>query len=394
MKTILWFIATALTITGIIISIKFVQYLSIEYTYGKTPILMAESGQVGDFIGGVVGTIFSLAGFILLLITLNTQSKSSYIEQLEIKVFELIKLHRDNVSEITIKRKLRDKNELVDIEFLNRRAFKLIISDFISCRNELRQFMNKFNVDEIYESEYLSETIKTLNVKKDHIRILSFARINISYCIVYYGVSREGYIILQNLFKGKYKKEFIESLLKYIRMKPIESSPQWEKWKKIKEVKINERIEIIEKIAILRKRDLNTNSDYQYFYDNSYIKYYGGQQHRLGHYFRHLYQSINYINSQKYLSQKEKYFYVKTFRAQLSTYEQELLFINSLSMLGMAWELKPIFNKNYFEFINKKRAKNLQLITNYNLIKNVPGNHLFGINFQDYYPNIKYESAV
>jgi hypothetical protein len=395
MKTFLWILALVLTVAGVIISFKFFQTLSFEYTYGKSPVLVAESGQVGDFIGGVVGTIFSLAGFILLLITLNVQTRSSYIEQFESKVFELIKLHRDNVGEINITRRLRDKNEIVEIEFSNRRAFKLIISDFISCRNELRQFMHKFAVDDIYESKYLEETINILNIEKDHIRILSTARTNIAYCIIFYGVGREGFTILQKLFRDKYKKPFTDGLLNYIRMKPIESSEHWLGWKKLKTIKkVSDRLNMINQIITLRSKSPESQATNEYFYDSAYIKYYGGQQHRLGHYFRHLFQSITYINSQKKLTRKEKYAYIKMFRAQLSTYEQELLFINSLSILGMAWELKPKFKKNYFELINDIRFKNRKLITNYNLIKNVPGDHIFGINYSDYYPEVKYETLI
>ncbi|CAI8721926.1 putative phage abortive infection protein [Chryseobacterium sp. IT-36CA2] len=393
MKAILWIIAIFLTISGLIISFVFFKSLYLEYTFGENPILLPETGQVGDFIGGVVGTIFSLAGFIILLMTFNSQTKSTYLEQLESKVFELIKLHRDNVSEINIKRKIIDNNgEITEIEFPNRRAFKVMVSDFISCRNELNPFMNLYSTDEIYESDYLAETISILGVDKEHIRIKSYARINLSYCIIFYGVSGEGCIILKNLFKKKFKNEFIEELLLYITMKPIESSKQWGKWKKLKELKIVERITEIKKIIEFRKLDPSESIAYEYFYDNAYIKFYGGHQHRLGHYYRHLYQSIKYINSQKKLNFEEKYFYVKTFRAQLSTYEQELLFLNSLSFLGLTWELKPKYKKSGITFININREKSLKLITNYNLIKNVPGSHLFGINFKDYYPKVKYEN--
>lgn len=52
---------------------------------------------------------------------------------------------------------------------------------------------------------------------------------------------------------------------------------------------------------------------------------------------------------------EEKYQYVKTMRAQLSTHEQALLLLNSLTPLGYVW-----WNKN--------------LITNYRLVQNIPRN--------------------
>src|SRR5687767_8545834 len=61
---------------------------------------MASSGQFGDFIGGVVGSIFSLAGVILLYITLRAQRENFHRERLESNFFEMIRFHRANVDEI------------------------------------------------------------------------------------------------------------------------------------------------------------------------------------------------------------------------------------------------------------------------------------------------------
>ena len=72
------------------------------------------------------------------------------------------------------------------------------------------------------------------------------------------------------------------------------------------------------------------------------------------------------------------------YRAQLSTYEQALLFINSISTIGMKWEFTP----------EKQSDPTIRtnLITTYNLIKNLPGEHLFGIKYKTYYKNVEYES--
>jgi len=399
MRKLFWLISLLLIIIGIIILWIFFNNLSAVYTYsGDGKIILDKTGQVGDFIGGVVGTIFSLAGFVALLLTLYNQSDTSYKEQFEGKFFELIKIHRDNVNEINIRRKLRDKKEILDFEFSGRKAFKTIVSDFVICRNDLRPYFRKHTIADVYEEGYLKKTIEILGVDPNHKRILSFARVNIAYCITFYGVGSEGYQILIQLFRKKYKKEFIEGLLAYMKMKPIESSKYWKKWKKLKKIEdIDSRLTLIDKIYSIRKnrKSLNTIFSEQeielYYYGKKYIKFYGGHQHRIGHYFRHLFQTVKYVNSQTKLSESEKYFYVKTLRAQLSTYEQALLFVNSLSIMGMPWELEPEYKKNYFDYIDKKRKENAQLITKYNLIKNLPGNQIIGINYKDYYPNVNYE---
>jgi hypothetical protein len=50
--------------------------------------------------------------------------------------------------------------------------------------------------------------------------------------------------------------------------------------------------------------------------------------------------------------------------------------------LGMKWEINPDVYKGY------SKGK---LITTYNIIKNLPGNHIYKIYFKEYYPNVNYE---
>jgi hypothetical protein len=106
-----------------------------------------------------------------------------------------------------------------------------------------------------------------------------------------------------------------------------------------------------------------------------------GHQSRLGHYFRQLFQLVKYIDDQPegLLSYSEKYQYIKTLRAQLSTQEQVLLFFNSLSDLGKPWEKEIGLEEN-------KR-----LITKYNLIKNIPRGYTAGINIKTYYDKLHFE---
>jgi hypothetical protein len=118
-------------------------------------------------------------------------------------------------------------------------------------------------------------------------------------------------------------------------------------------------------------------------------KYYGGHQHRLEHYFRHLFQTFKYLDSSKNLSDDEKMTYAKMARAQLSTYEQYLLFVNSISSIGMTWEFVSDRDKCFLGII----PDSIPLITRYGLIKNLPGDDFSDLKFSDYYPQLKYESV-
>ena len=68
-------LSIAILSVGVIIEIKFIDILqSCGFVLADTEISMPETGNIGDFIGGVVGTLFSLASIILLLLTLRDQN--------------------------------------------------------------------------------------------------------------------------------------------------------------------------------------------------------------------------------------------------------------------------------------------------------------------------------
>ena len=104
---------------------------------------------------------------------------------------------------------------------------------------------------------------------------------------------------------------------------------------------------------------------------NPGVVYFGGHQVRLGHYFRHMFLTVKFVDSTKFLSQKNKYKYVKILRTQLSQYELGIFLINSLS-IGKKWEERGF-------------------ITKYKLVKNLPSNFIKGVNPKTYYNGFRYE---
>ncbi len=83
----------------------------------------------------------------------------------------------------------------------------------------------------------------------------------------------------------------------------------------------------------------------------------------LGHYFRHLFNMVNYIDTNNFTDNYEKKaFFVKLIRSQLSDYEQILLYYNSLSTLGANWN-KPL---------RRNKIDEMNLICKYKILKNCP----------------------
>jgi hypothetical protein len=70
---------------GITILIVFIIKLSSEYTVSSSPILLDKTGQVGDFIGGLIGTLWALTGVLLFYSSLRLQRKELSLQRKELK---------------------------------------------------------------------------------------------------------------------------------------------------------------------------------------------------------------------------------------------------------------------------------------------------------------------
>lgn len=100
----------------------------------------------------------------------------------------------------------------------------------------------------------------------------------------------------------------------------------------------------------------------------------------LGHYFRHIFQTIKFIDEfdDNLLNIQSKYSYAKNLRAQLSNYEQILLYFNTISPFGTPWlEIK---NDDILS----------SYLIKYKMIKNIPLPLItFGIR-----PEAKFEKEI
>lgn len=96
---------------------------------------------------------------------------------------------------------------------------------------------------------------------------------------------------------------------------------------------------------------------YHSFLSGSYLRLTGkAKSEYLGHYFRHLFQTVEYIDSQDdelFDEKRWKHKFINLLRSQMSDYEQLLLYYNAQSSLGSIWD------ENHF-------------IEKYHLIENIP----------------------
>jgi len=99
---------------------------------------------------------------------------------------------------------------------------------------------------------------------------------------------------------------------------------------------------------------------------NDSIVFYGGHQSKLGNYFRHLFHTVRFVDESTCLNDSEKKSFIKILKAQLSNYEQALLFYNSMCPLGNKW-------------------REVGYILKYKMINNLPPNFLGSVDFSQFY---------
>lgn len=283
----------------------------------------------GSFISGVVGTIISLVGVLLLISNLQEQ-KRNFIDQqnknnestekqiIETRFFEFLKIIRENTDNLYTK------------GYVGRRAMVEINKEF----------------NKLFEDISIEYTIEKSNKSEKEWRE---DLINITYLVLFFGVDENQIIFL---------KQLINSILPKSYQKEFENN-------------------VLYPLAYKHKQTKNSNLHLTKE-KRSYLKN-DGHQNVLGHYFRHIFQTVTYIDSRTLLNYEEKYEYIKTLRAQLSTIEQLVFFYNSISILGLPWEKK----ENIID--NKK------LITKYNLVKNLTFNLIDNMTVKDFYTKVNYE---
>lgn len=372
-------------------------------------------GQIGDVFGGTLGPFIAAIAAILTFAAFwvqyeankfqreqfNEQAKNFAIERFEGRFFDLIKIHRENVFEMQLNLsviKNKEANLKEELHVIGPEVIKLVSKQILECKEEITPYFSRKNLNQFYKKEYLDKLNDEPTISKRKINLRHLAINDIAWCVTFFGMDFNGLYIVHKNLEQKYKPSFFEPILNYLSLKPLEDSENWFGWRKLKRSKNNKRKLIISDM-ILRKRrsktfdspftDINLNS---FYFSDDHQRYYCGFQLQLGHYFRHLYQTVNFVNEQDYLDYKAKYGYVKTLRAQLSTLEQVIFYYNSLSSLGNIWEL---FASKRFDrsskLLSENEILNCQLITKYNLIKNMPDGQLFRQEFAAFYPEVDFE---
>lgn len=257
--------------------------------------LMKDSDFIGNTINGVlapfIGSLAVATTFLAFYVQYQAnqnQRKDIQRERFETNLFELIKIHRDNVQNLN----------LYDI-YLKKDVFIIIFEEIKYAYCLLEKIARNYDVE-------LSTEVK----------------LKMTYHYVFHGLSQ-----LANPFK-KNDTIFHE---KEIELKFINS--------------LREKTNGIEMFNI-QPEFLTDNYENRFSIQITTLPF-RGYIDEVSLYYRHLFQTIKYIITSKVINWHEKYFYIKILRSQLTNYEQIVLFLNACWINdGIWWEDKDELDKN------------------------------------------------
>ncbi|WP_053058405.1 putative phage abortive infection protein [Pedobacter sp. BMA] len=277
--------------------------------------------------------------------------------------------------------------------YKGKETFEYIFEQVENCISIIEPFFKILTVDEIYTPDYLIKSERIVE-QRQSVNLKKLAICDIAYAIVFYGASYKDRSPILRLYKDDYNQILMRYIIYLVSKKPHTLDDSFSIWEKFYAINKKELVascvhDIRHKIDRLNSfRVIGYVKDSLGFYESiADTRYFDGHHYQLGHYFRHLFQTVKYIDERKILSYREKYEYAKTLRAQLSTAEQYVFFFNSVSKAGRDWELNNLLGHKSLIL-----SCNRQLVTKYNLIKNIPDLHCEGgINIRDFYPFVDYE---
>lgn len=314
-----FWLAWMFLITGIIISLIFTigTYMDGHILKELSNINYDITSKYGAFFGGVVGTLFTLTGTILIFFSLYEQTKQNKKHDFESKFYEMIRIHRENANEIRTNR--------VEGRAAIEKIIEILRIWYLEVEDAIKKIKNSDVSDSDFNSLYHSKHQVSKYLKSIDNMEVQFLIHKLSYGYFFYTLDK--YHITKNKDDIMYSINFlVTNILERNNLTSNEPSK------------------------------LNSNTNFNTL---------------LGHYFRHLFQIIKLISEEKILPEDEKYKYSKIVRALLSDYEQILLYYNSLSVMGASW-IKPL---------KIEKSEEMCFIARFRLIKNIPYYfEYFGIN--------------
>lgn len=270
-----------------------------------------KAGARGDTFGGTYGPLIAWFAAIVTFAAFWVQYKANEqtrddikLERFETRFFELVDLHIKNLDEIQlyVNRKLRYNGEIKK----ERKELYTHSNAFLLLFDELRFIFD------------LCNDYNRTNQIKNYVTLAERDILRVAYTFFYAGVGTRADVVSEYIASG-YNPQYLE--LVRSRLKTIQSG-----------------------YIIEGKQDGNNNLVNS---DELHENRFTGHLNFLGKYYRHLYKTVKYVVSQdeNFLSYDRKREYLSILRAQLSDFEQLMLYYNSAALFGDEWNENGYFTK-------------------------------------------------
>lgn len=282
---------------------------------------ISETGNIGDFVGGVVGTIFSLVSVVLLILTLTDQFHQYKLDRFGQTFYEMLHIHNDNITSMSLKDIDNTTGRDVFSKLVSQ--YEVIFDMVQGCFNNILSINSLSAKDNEDQKDKLGKMKTYLKSQNKAVRL----NMRIAYGFFFYG--SEKFLLKSNVDEEKQILEHVKHLL---------------------------------------------------VLSNSIVK---PHNVLLGHYYRHIYQMLRLVERANFLDEDEKYVYAKQLRAQLNDDEQVLLYYNSLSDIGKAW-IEGVGQKQRNKMCLMARFRMIKNIPYYKEIKGIQPQELFKEEIKSY----------
>lgn len=289
-KLLIW-LGIGLFFIGIIL------FIINDFTFNsEAPLDSEKFGHFSDYVGGIIGSFWALAGVILFYVALTDQredienNRQVLITQVEAlnNQIEEFGLQRD---EMRLTRKIFNEQSIT----LKKQQFESTFFSSLNLLNELIKDINYLDKIDI-KINFLNPPIFPVTDKSKLIK------------------GRESF----TFFYREFKRLYSETNDEYVQEKLFPEDAE--------ENSISLEFDKKDEEAIINR---------------SFGKLFNLYQSQLGHYFRTIYNIIRFIDKEQIKNPK---YYTNLVRAQLSTYEHLLLFYNCISGYGNE-NFKPLIIK-------------------------------------------------
>lgn len=304
----------------IFISLAIFTFSIILLPYFFPEISFKTLGELGAFSNGIIMPIVGIAAALLTFLAFYIQylanlefQKQFKIQQFESQFYEMIRLHKENINEMKI----------TGYDLTQRKIYNF----------------------GILTSVEKNETVRLTEGRKVFVTMIT----ELSACIlilIKYNKELGSPITEEKLNMLAYQFFFFGTKSESIHVDGI----------KLNIVKIFSKK--LEEIKNQHRTSSGLKNRFGLGYDETiklYIKYspFSGHESRLGHYYRHLFNTVEYVVNQDIFVYEEKRKYLKLLRSQMSNDEHLLLYYNYLIGFGKEWG-----DQNY--------------LTKYRMLKNLP----------------------